>query len=184
MVMVAAYGVCGLQLVFITTHLPAYLAICGMDPMLSAEALAVTGIQRARQPVLRLGRWPLVETGAARHDLHLALAGPRRVFHAAATPAAPLIFAAIMGFLWLGVGPLIAGSVGEMFGLRWQVMIQGIAFMSQQLGSFLGAFGGGLLFDTLGSYDLARRLCVGLGLAAGIGQTLFALMWLPQLAAR
>ena len=49
-----------------------------------------------------------------------------------------------MGFLWMGVGPLVAGAVAEMFGLQWQAMIQGLAFMSHQLGSFLGAYGGGL----------------------------------------
>jgi predicted MFS family arabinose efflux permease len=80
-----------------------------------------------------------------------------------------------MGFLWLGVGPLIAGTIVEMFGLRWQAMIQGIAFMSHQLGSFLGALGGGLLFDALGSYDLAWRLIVGMGLTAGLVQLAFAL---------
>ena len=52
-----------------------------------------------------------------------------------------------MGFLWLGVGPLVAGAVAEMFGLQWQAMIQGLAFMSHQLGSFLGAYGGGLIYD-------------------------------------
>jgi predicted MFS family arabinose efflux permease len=70
---------------------------------------------------------------------------------------------------------LIAGTIVEMFGLRWQAMIQGIAFMSHQLGSFLGALGGGLLFDALGSYDLAWRLIVGMGLTAGLVQLAFAL---------
>ena len=65
-----------------------------------------------------------------------------------------------------------------MFGLRWQAMIQGIAFMSHQLGSFVGAFGGGVLFDRLGSYDLAWRLAVAIGLTAGIVQVAFAL-WRP-----
>src|SRR5204862_8359796 len=79
------------------------------------------------------------------------------------TPAGTLVFAAAMGFLWLGVGPLVAGSVAEMFGLRWQAMIQGVAFMSHQIGSFVGAFGGGIIFDALGSYDLAWRLAVAMG---------------------
>jgi len=96
-------------------------------------------------------------------------------FAFAPTPLGTLVFAACMGFLWLGVGPLISGSVVEMFGLRWQAMIQGIAFMSHQLGSFLGALGGGLLFDALGSYDLAWRLIVGMGLTAGLVQLAFAL---------
>ena len=80
-----------------------------------------------------------------------------------------------MGLLWLGVGPLIAGSVVEMFGLRWQAMVQGLAFMSHQLGSFLGAYGGGVLYDALGSYDLAWRIGVGLGLLAGAVQIISAL---------
>ena len=83
------------------------------------------------------------------------------------TPLGTLVFASAMGFLWLGVGPLVAGSVAEMFGLRWQAMIQGVAFMSHQLGSFLGAFGGGLLYERLGSYDMAWRLGVAIGLTAG-----------------
>jgi len=92
------------------------------------------------------------------------------------------VFAALMGFLWLGVGPLVAGSVIEMFGLRWQAMIQGLAFTSHQLGSFVGAFGSGLLFDALGSYDLAWRLAVSLGLTAGLVQIAFAIARPPRLA--
>jgi predicted MFS family arabinose efflux permease len=83
-----------------------------------------------------------------------------------------------MGFLWLGVSPLTAGAVAEMFGLRWQPMIQGIAFVSHQLGSCLGAFGGGLLYDALGSCTLAWQIGVSLGLTAGIVQIAFAL-WRP-----
>ena len=81
-----------------------------------------------------------------------------------------------MGFLWLGVGPLVAGSVAEMLGLRWQAMIQGVAFMSHQIGSFVGAFGGGVIFDRLGSYDLAWRAAVAIGLLAGLVQVSFALL--------
>ena len=86
------------------------------------------------------------------------------------TPATTLLFGAIMGFLWMGVGPLVAGAVAEMFGLKWQAMIQGLAFMSHQVGSFLGAFGGGVLYDALGSYTMAWRIGVALGLAGGIVQ--------------
>jgi predicted MFS family arabinose efflux permease len=77
---------------------------------------------------------------------------------------------------------LIAGSVVEMFGLRWQAMIQGIAFTSHQIGSFLGAFGGGVLFDTFGSYDLAWHLVVMMGLTAGVVQIISALIRPPRYA--
>ncbi len=62
-----------------------------------------------------------------------------------------------------------------MFGLRWQAMIQGIAFVSHQIGSFVGALGSGLLFDALGNYELAWRLIVAMGLTAGIVQLVFAI---------
>ena len=93
-----------------------------------------------------------------------------------ATPGSTLLFGAIMGFLWMGVGPLVAGAVAEMFGLRWQAMIQGLAFMSHQVGSFLGAYGGGVIYDSLGSYTMAWRIGVALGLAGGIIQLAFALI--------
>jgi predicted MFS family arabinose efflux permease len=177
LIMAAAYFVCGMQLLFITTHLPSYLAICGMDPMLSAEALGTIGIFNVFGSVFfgwAGGHWPKrLLLGMIYTTRSLVLAW---YFLAPPTPTSTLIFAAAMGFLWLGVGPLIAGSVVEMFGLRWQAMVQGLAFMSHQLGSFLGAYGGGLLFDALGSYDLAWRLGVGLGLAAGAVQIIAALM--------
>jgi predicted MFS family arabinose efflux permease len=80
-----------------------------------------------------------------------------------------------MGFLWLGVGPLVSGMVADMFGLRWQAMIQGLAFTSHQLGSSLGAFGGGWLFDAFGNYQLAWQIGVSLGIAAGVVQVVSGL---------
>ena len=173
MVMSAAYFVCGLQLVFLTTHLPSYIAFCGLDPMLGAQALAVIGGfnvlgslffgwagDRWSKPVL-LGGIYVVRS--------LVLAW---YFNAPPTPDSTLIFAALMGFLWLGVAPLLSGAVADMFGLRWLATIQGIAFASHQLGSALGAFGGGLLFDLMGNYQLAWQLGVGMGITAGVVQML------------
>jgi predicted MFS family arabinose efflux permease len=81
-----------------------------------------------------------------------------------------LIFAAAMGTLWLGVVPLVSGLVIHLFGLRYMATISGIAFFSHQLGSFVGAWGGGLIYDALGSYDLAWQLAVLIGLIAGSAQ--------------
>jgi predicted MFS family arabinose efflux permease len=176
-VMTSAYFVCGMQLVFITTHLPSYLAICGMDPMLSAQALGVIGGFNVLGSLFfgwAGGRWnKLALLGMIYVTRSLVLAW---YFMAPPTSASTLLFAAMMGFLWLGVGPLVAGAVAEMFGLKWQAMIQGLAFMSHQVGSFLGAFGGGLLYDSLGSYTLAWRIGVAMGLTAGIVQVAFALI--------
>lgn len=185
LVMTAAYFVCGMQLLFITTHLPSYLAICGMDPSLSAGALGAIALFNVFGSLFfgwAGGHWSkLGLLGGIYITRSIVLAC---YFVMPPTPASTLVFASAMGFLWLGVGPLVAGSVVEMFGLRWQAMIQGVAFMSHQVGSFVGALGGGLLFDALGSYDLAWRLGVAMGLIAGIVQVAFALLRPPPAAPR
>src|SRR5450631_4018500 len=164
-VMTCAYFVCGMQLIFVTTHLPSYLAICGLDPMLSAQTLGVIGGFNV------LGSLFFGWAGERWNKLALGW-----YFMLPPSPTTTLLFGAMMGFLWLGVRPLVAGAVVEMFGLQWQAMIQGLAFMSHQLGSFVGAYGGGLIFDALGSYTMAWRIGVALGLAAGIIQVTFALL--------
>ncbi len=176
-VMTCAYFVCGMQLIFITTHLPSYLVICGMDPMLSAQTLGMIGGFNVLGSLFfgwAGGRWnKLALLGGIYICRSLVLGW---YFMQPPTPESTLVFGAFMGFLWLGVGPLVAGAVAEMFGLRWQAMIQGLAFMSHQLGSFLGAYGGGLIFDALGSYSLAWRIGVAVGLSAGVIQVAFALV--------
>jgi len=176
LVMAGAYFVCGLQLVFLTTHLPSYLEICGQDPMLSAKALGTIGGFNVLGSLFfgwAGGRW---NKGALLGGIYLTRSLVLGLYFAwPPSEASTLVFAAIMGFLWLGVAPLVSGMVIEMFGLRFQAMIQGIAFMSHQFGSFLGAFGGGLLFDLNGDYVLAWQLGVGMGLAAGAVQLGYAL---------
>jgi predicted MFS family arabinose efflux permease len=176
MILAAAYFVCGMQLIFLTTHLPSYLAICGLDPMLSAQALGVIGGFNVLGSLFfgwAGGRWnKLVLLGLIYFLRSLALLW---YFASLPTPSGTLVFAAIMGFLWLGVGPLVAGWITDVFGLRWQAMLGGVAFVSHQIGSFVGAFGGGVLYDALGSYTMAVNVGVALGLAAGIVQIGFAL---------
>ncbi len=181
LVLTCAYGICGMQLVFLLTHLPSYLEICGLDPMLSAQALGVIGTFNILGSLFfgwAGGRWnKLVLLGM------LYIARSMVIGYYFVTPPSPqstLMFAAMMGFLWLGVSPLIAGSIAEMFGLRWQPMIQGVAFISHQFGSCLGAFGGGLVFTALGSYTLAWQIGVSLGITGGLLQIAFALVFPPR----
>lgn len=184
-VMSVAYFVCGMQLVFLTTHLPSYLAVCGLDPMLGAQALGMIGGFNVLGSLFfgwAGGRWnKLVLLGGIYLLRSVALAA---YFIVAPTPTSTLVFAAVMGFLWLGVVPLVAGSVAEMFGVRWQAMIQGVAFFGHQLGSFTGALGGGLLYDALGNYELAWRIGVGLGLVAGLVQIAVAASSRPPATGR
>ncbi len=173
LVMSGAYFVCGLNLIFLTTHLPTYLAICGQSPMLSAEALAVIGGMNCIGSFLAGwlgGRYP-------KHILLGLLYILRAVVFTAyfampPTPASTLLFAAAMGMLWLGVAPLVSGLVAEMFGTRYMATLLGISFVMHQVGSSLGAWGGGLIFDTTGSYDRAWQIGVLVGFTAGVVQIL------------
>jgi predicted MFS family arabinose efflux permease len=173
-VMSGAYFVCGLNLIFLTTHLPNYLAFCGQDPMLSAEALAVIGGTSA------VGS---LATGwlGARYPKHILLGLMyilRALIFAAyfALPPIPtttLMFAAAMGLLWWpGLAPLIGGMVAEIFGTRYLATLLGVSFVVHQVGSSLGAWGGGLIFDLSGSYEPAWQIGTLIGFAAGVVQIL------------
>jgi predicted MFS family arabinose efflux permease len=171
-VMSIAYFVCGLNLVFLTTHLPAYLAICGQDPMLSAEALAVIGGVSGIGSLLTGwlgGRYP-------KHILLGLLYILRSLMIAAyfvlpPTPTSTLLFAAAMGLLWWpGLAPLIGGLVAEIFGTRYMATLLGVSFVVHQVGSSLGAWGGGVIFDLFGSYDHAWQIGTLIGFAAGVVQ--------------
>jgi predicted MFS family arabinose efflux permease len=174
-VMSLAYFVCGMQLVFLTTHLPSYLDLCGMDPMLGAQALGMIGGFNVLGSLFfgwAGGRWnQQVLLGVIYTVRSLVLAW---YFTSLPTPASTLVFAGIMGFLWLGVAPLVSGWIADTFGLRWQAMLGGVAFVCHQIGSFVGALGGGLIFDLAGSYDMAWKAGVAMGLAAGLVQAGFA----------
>lgn len=172
-IMALAFFVCGLQLVFITTHLPNYLAICGLDPSLGATALALIGLFNV------FGSYAFGWLGGL-YPKQLLLGGiyiARSLaiavyFVLPATATSTLVFAAAMGTLWLGVIPLVNGLVAQLFGLRFMATLTGIAFLSHQVGSFIGAWGSGLIFDHLGSYDMAWKSAVIIGLIAGSFQML------------
>ena len=169
--MTGAIFVCGLQLFFLTAHLPTYLALCGQDPMLSAEALGTIGLFNiAGCYILGWlgGRFPKhVLLGLVYVFRSIALAV---YFMLPATPSSTLIFAAVMGLLWLGILPLTQGLVAQMFGLKYLATLSGLAFFNHQIGSFVGIWGGGLIFDAFGSYDLAWQIGVAIGLVAGAAQ--------------
>jgi predicted MFS family arabinose efflux permease len=174
LVMTGAYFVCGLQLIFLTTHLPNYLAICGQDPMLSAEALAIIG------GVNIFGSWFAGWLGG-RYPKYILLGilyisrsfVLTMYFITPPTPTSTLVFAAAMGMLWLGVIPLVSGYVAELFGTRYMATILGLSFVVHQTGSVIGAWGGGLIYDALGSYDRAWQFGVIVGTLAGLSQILF-----------
>ena len=182
--MALAFFVCGLQLVFLTTHLPNYLDVCGVDPSVTATALALIGLFNVAGSYLFgwLGQ---------RFPKHLLLGGIYLLrsaiiaayFVAPPSPTGTLLFAAAMGMLWLGVVPLVNGLVVQLFGLRWMATLTGIAFLSHQVGSFLGAWGGGVVYSMLGSYDLAWQGAVAIGAIAGLAQMRMDVRPAPRVAA-
>lgn len=170
-IMAVAFFVCGLQLVFLTTHLPAFLADCGVDAMVGAQALAVIGAFNVFGSWLfgwlgdRYPKRTLLGLIYLLRSVAIAL-----YFSLPVSQFSTLVFAAVMGTLWLGVIPLVNGLVAQIFGIRFLATLTGIAFFSHQVGSFLGAWGGGVIYDALGSYQLAWQIAVAIGVAAGTMQ--------------
>jgi predicted MFS family arabinose efflux permease len=171
--MTLAFFACGFQLVFITTHLPAYLQLCGVAPGVSATALGLIGLFNA------FGTYGFGLLGARYSQKHLLalIYLLRTVFICAflllpISAASTLVFAAAMGALWLGVSPLVTGIIGRVFGLEHFGTLYGVVFLSHQLGSFFGAWMGGLVFAQWGNYNVAWGALIVIGLTA------FTLQWL------
>ena len=184
LVLATAFFVCGLQLVFITTHLPTYLDICGIDPSVGSNALALIGLFNV------IGSYLFGWLGGI-YSKRVLLGGIyvlRSLFITAyflvpPTATSTLVFAAAMGTLWLGVVPLVSGLVIHLFGLRYMATLSGIAFFSHQVGSFIGAWGGGLIYSSLGSYDRAWQAAVVIGIAAGLFQMTMNVKPTPRVVA-
>ena len=171
--MTLAFFACGFQLTFILTHLPAYLQICGVAPGVGASALALIGLFNT------IGTYMFGLLGARYSQKHLlALIYLLRTLFIVifllvpVTAASTLMFAAAMGFLWLGVAPLVTGIIGRVFGLTHFNTLYGVVFLSHQVGSFFGAWMGGLVFDRTGNYNFAWGALIVIGITA------FTLQWL------
>lgn len=169
LLLVVGFFVCGLHLAFIATHLPAYLADKGLPPGVGAMSLALVGLFNIFGSYLFGvwgGRWPknLLLAG-----IYFARTVATVAFLLAPISAASaLIFASVMGFLWLGTVPLTSGIVGSMFGTRYLSTLFGIVFLSHQVGSFFGAWAAGYAYDLRGSYDAAWISAILLGLFATV----------------
>jgi predicted MFS family arabinose efflux permease len=169
LLLTAGFFVCGFHVAFITVHLPAFIVDRGLDPRIGAWALALIGLfnvigslasgwigQSYPKPIF-LALIYLVRAVA----ITLFVLFP-------VTPVTVLAFAATIGLLWLSTVPPTSGLVAIMFGPKHLAMLMGIVFFSHQVGSFLGVWLGGRLYDTTGSYDVVWWLGVALGVFAAI----------------
>jgi predicted MFS family arabinose efflux permease len=163
------FFVCGFHVAFIQIHLPAYITDKGLDAGLAAWALAIVG---AANIVGALGAGMLGGRYSKKYLLSL-LYFARAVAIALfvllpISEASVLVFAAVIGLLWLSTVPLTSGLVAQFFGTRHMAMLFGIVFFSHQVGSFLGVWLGGYFFDLTGSYDLVWWASVALGVLAAL----------------
>jgi len=167
--LMAGYFVCGFQVVFIGVHMPSYLKDHGLSPQVASYALALIGLFNV------IGTYAAGALGqrlAKRHILafiYFARAAVIAVF--LIVPLSPMsvyVFSAVMGLLWLSTIPPTNAVVAQIFGVAHMSMLGGFIFFSHQIGSFLGVWLGGVLYDKTGSYDIVWYLAIALGVFAGL----------------
>jgi predicted MFS family arabinose efflux permease len=169
------YFVCGFQVVFISVHLAPYLSDLSKavpsvgSPAVASTALALIGLFNVFGTFYAgvLGqRFPkryLLSGIYASRAVAIALFVLMPI-----TPLSTYVFAAVMGFLWLSTVPLTNAIVAQIFGVKYLTMLSGLVFFSHQLGSFCGAYFGGLLYDRTGTYDLVWVVAIVLGIFAAL----------------
>ena len=169
MLLTVGFFVCGFQVVFVGVHLPAYLADHGLPAYVAVTALALIGLFNI------IGTYTTGWLGARmpkRYILSFIYFGRAVVIALFVllplSTASVYAFAVALGLLWLSTVPPTNGIVAHIFGVRYLAMLSGFTFFSHQIGSFLGAWLGGKLYDATGSYDVVWYLAIALGVIAGL----------------
>ena len=167
--LMAGYFVCGFQVVFIGVHMPSYLKDKGLSPEVAGYALALIGLANV------LGTYAAGVLGQRlnkRHILafiYLARSVAIAVFLIAPlTPTSVYLFSTVMGLLWLSTVPVTNAAVAQIFGVAHLSMLSGFVFFSHQIGSFMGVWLGGYLYDRTGSYDIVWYIAIALGMFAAL----------------
>jgi predicted MFS family arabinose efflux permease len=167
--LMAGYFVCGFQVVFIGVHMPSYLKDKGLSPEVAAYALGLIGLFNV------FGTYAAGVLGQRmpkRHILSFIYAARAVVITIfLVVPLSPMsvyIFSATMGLLWLSTVPPTNATVAQIFGVAHLSMLGGFVFMSHQVGSFMGVWLGGYLYDKTGSYDIVWQLAIALGIFAAL----------------
>jgi len=167
--LIAGYFVCGFQVVFIGVHFPTYLIDKGMAPDVGMTALALIGLFNvfgsygAGHLGNRLPKRHVLAGIYALRSLAISL-----FLWAPLSAGTVYLFSATMGLLWLSTVPLTNAIVAQVFGVRFLGMLSGLVFFSHQVGSFLGVWLGGKLFDATGAYDTVWGICILLGILSAL----------------
>jgi MFS family permease len=167
--LMAGYFVCGFQVVFIGVHMPSYLKDHGLSPQVATYALALIGLFNVFGTY---GAGVLGQRFPKRYLLS-AIYALRSVvivifLSVPLTPMSVYLFSAVMGVLWLSTVPPTNAVLAQIFGVQHMSMLGGFVFLSHQVGSFLGVWLGGKLYDASGSYDIVWWLAVALGVLAAL----------------
>ena len=167
--LVAGYFVCGFQVVFIGVHMPSYLRDKGLPPQVASYALALIGLFNVFGTYAAGVMGQKLRKNYILSFIYLARAVVIGGFLLAPlTPASAYVFSALMGLLWLSTVPVTNSAVAQIFGVAHLSMLSGFVFLSHQVGSFLGVWLGGLLYDRTGSYDLVWYIAIALGIFAAL----------------
>jgi MFS family permease len=167
--LMAGYFVCGFQLAFIGVHMPSYLKDRGLSPQVASYALALIGLFNVFGTYIagslgqKLAKRKLLATIYLSRAIAIAL-----FLWAPLTPASVYVFASVMGALWLSTVPLTSATVAQIFGIAHLSMLGGFVFLSHQVGSFMGVWLGGLLYDRTGSYNIVWYIAIALGIFAAL----------------
>ncbi len=163
------FFVCGFHVAFITVHFPAYVADLGLDPRIGAWSISLIGLCNIAGSFLAgfVGQaWSKKYGLAVIYILRAVLI--TALLLSPKTPLVILLFAGAMGILWLSTVPLTTGIIAQVFGVQYMATLFGIVFLSHQIGSFIGVWLGGALYDATGSYDGMWWAGVVLGVAAAL----------------
>ncbi len=167
--LMAGYFVCGFQVVFIGVHMPSYLKDKGLSPQVASYALALIGLFNVFGTYAAGALGQRLAKKNILAFIYLARAVVIAVFLAAPlSPASVYIFASLMGLLWLSTVPPTNAVVAQIFGIQHLSMLSGFVFFSHQIGSFMGVWLGGVLYDRTGSYDIVWYITIALGVFAAL----------------
>lgn len=165
----AGFFVCGFHVSFVATHLPAYLDDLSLPLWIGSWSLALIGLFN----VFGTLYFGYLGDSKSKKNLLVILYSLRALLFLIfiflpKTEITVLIFAALLGILWLSTVPLTSGIISVIFGSKYMSMLYGFAFLSHQVGSFMGSWFGGRLYDFYGSYEVMWWACVFLGFASAI----------------
>ena len=167
--LMAGYFVCGFQVVFIGVHMPSYLRDKGLSPQVASYALALIGLFNVFGTYAAGALGQRLSKKKILAFIYFSRAVVIAVFLAAPlSPASVYIFSSLMGLLWLSTVPVTNAAVAQIFGVAHLSMLSGFVFFSHQIGSFLGVWLGGLLYDRTGSYDIVWYIAIALGVFAAL----------------